>query len=895
MKLRHLSVLGIFVFGFAISQPEKINIEREFNKGLAFFNNENPTDESDNRALGHFLKIAVLSPQNQKEAILVRNANEKLGVLYQTQEQFQKAKQYYKNSLSIAHKHQLKDSLSFSSLLYISGLYYYESVYDSCLIYLSKAEGISEKYPKLPESERLYNNKGVLLFESGNFRQSLAYFKKAELLENTDEFSNKNNQALALQFLNQPDSTYKILKYLESKFPNNNELKINLATVLIELNEPQKALSYLKKIEGDSVVFYNTIAKAYFKLKDFVKAQKYLHLTLGLSKSKHPNIGFAHHYLGKIAAMKGSCFEALFHFQSALQNFDYFFKEKNVYRNPKNVSNGFYSYFLLEILGEKAELFGDLYLKTGKQHYLRGAISTYEAFGLITSNISKTYSQEDARLDIIDNIHPKYQGFVKILWEAYRKTGEVKYAQRAFEVSEESKATVLALGINESKIKTSSDIPDSLLLSEQNLHISLAALRKNIENSPSPEKVKQYLAAINEIEIKIGSLNEKLEKFPAYKARKFMDSQHIEVDKLRSFLTQDEALVTYADLGDKAILFCLTKSEFKTYELPNKTLFESEVQRLRSKIINFEGSIEAKSVYQALLGPFEEILEEKKHIVFVGDGVTNGLPLEYLLDNKSKFLVENHAVSYLFSAKFILSASKSATNGHILAFAPFVDPKYGKDFLPNSLSEVRNIGGDKILENSKATKQAFFEIANQYQIIHLATHALADVVSPEKSFVRFSGSEDNKLYLFEFSAGMLKNTQLVFLSACDSYGNSNMQGEGIRGLSRGFYLAGSQSIISSLWKAEDFATAYLTKHFYKHLSEGNSYPEALQKAKLDLLTDPTMVQFRHPKYWSHLIYVGFQKRESNWHANLWIYISLTVLVFFALLQIKKGVLSKLKF
>lgn len=129
-------------------------------------------------------------------------------------------------------------------------------------------------------------------------------------------------------------------------------------------------------------------------------------------------------------------------------------------------------------MGEKAEVFGQLYLKTKELRYLRGAIGTYEAFGLIASKISKTYNQEDARLDIVDNIHPKYQSFTKILWAAYRNTNDPLYAERAFEVSEESKATVLSLSINESQIKKVSDVPDSLIKAEQNLQISLAALQK---------------------------------------------------------------------------------------------------------------------------------------------------------------------------------------------------------------------------------------------------------------------------------------------------------------------------------------------------------------------------------------------------------------------------------
>ncbi|MCP9768445.1 CHAT domain-containing protein [Lacihabitans sp. LS3-19] len=894
MNLKYLSVLCVFLAGLAISQPQIKNLQGEYNKGLSYFNQENPTDETDNKAVESFLKVAEITPKNYAEAKLLSSALEKLGVLYQTKEQNQKAKKYYKNSLSVAQKYQLIDSLSFPSLLYVSGLYYYESAYDSCLFYLSKAEKILDKYPKIPEAERLYNTKGVLLFEAGNFRQSLAYFKKAGFLTNAVEFANKNNQALALQFLNQPDSTFKILKQLEVKFPDDYQIKINLASVLIEMNQAQKALSYLKKNYGDSVVFYNTLGKAFFKLNELKKAKMFFQTSVSLAKTKNPNLGFAHYYLGKIAAKSGYNFQALSHFQNALQNLDFFFNQKNIYLNPIYNSDGFYSFFILEILGEKAEVFGQLYLKTKELRYLRGATGTYEAFSLIASNISKTYNQEDARLDIVDDIHPKYQSFTKILWMAYKNTNDQQYAKRAFEVSEESKATVLSLSINESQIKRSSDVPDSLIKAEQNLQISLAALRKNIENSTEKQQVNQYLAAIYETEIKLGKLNEKLEKFPAYKARKFRENQKLKIEKLRGFLANNEVLISYCDLGEKALLFCITKSDFRIHELTDKQLLETEIKKMKVDFNTSRFQKEAKTVFQFLFKPFQEIIKKKSHIIFVGDGLTNGLPTEYLINEENRYLVENHAVSYLFSAQFILSSKEPVAVRNILAFAPFSAPKFRKDFLPNSLKEIQEIEGANVLEDIKATKQAFFENANKYQIIHLATHAIANVTAPEKSFVRFSGGLDDKLYLFEFSAGMLKNTQLVFLSACDSYGNTNLQGEGIRGLSRGFYLAGSQSIISSLWKAEDFATAYLSKHFYEHLSEGTEFSEALQMAKVDLLNDPMMVQFRHPMYWSHLIYVGYQKNKTYEYGNILMFTLLFLLMAFVILLIKKGVLLKPK-
>ncbi len=535
--------------------------------------------------------------------------------------------------------------------------------------------------------------------------------------------------------------------------------------------------------------------------------------------------------------------------------------------------------------------FGELYIKTSDLRYLRGTINAFEAFRISAQSISKTYNQENARLDIIENLHPKYQAYIRFLWKAYNNTNNKEYAERAFEISEESKATVLSLGINENIIKNSSDIPDDLLKAEQILHISLAALKKNIENTNEDKLIQKYLEVINETEIRLGKLNEKLENYPEYRSRKFQQNQLVKIKEVRKNLRKNEVLLSYVDLGKEAIVFALTKTKFEIATIKNKALFEQKVKDLKAQTQKVTKLGNTEFIFANLIKPFKNIIQPSFHIIFIGDGITNGLPMECLVGHNGEYLIESNPISYLFSAKFIQTTKKVSKSNSILAFAPFASDKNNPDFLPNSKKEVENLPDSKIFLDSDATKKVFLENAKDFPIIHLSTHAVADLKSPEKSFIQFHNNqtqkEDNKLYLFELSAGMLKNTQLVFLSACDSYGNINLDGEGIRGLSRGFYLTGSQSIISSLWQAEDYSTTYLTKKFYKHLVDGKTYPIALQMAKMDLIADPTMVQFRHPKFWAHLVYVGFQKQNNSCFLTDFRYLGVILFLFLTVLFIKK--------
>ena len=153
-------------------------------------------------------------------------------------------------------------------------------------------------------------------------------------------------------------------------------------------------------------------------------------------------------------------------------------------------------------------------------------------------------------------------------------------------------------------------------------------------------------------------------------------------------------------------------------------------------------------------------------------------------------------------------------------------------------------------------------------VLHLATHASVNYEEPSDSYIAFynQGNTDTgyKIFAHELYNIQLPNTSLVFLSACETGTGKISQSEGALSLSRAFAFAGCANIVTSLWKAEDRSTAYISKHFYEYAEKGYGYADALQLAKKDLLKDATMSQFHSPQYWSHLIFIGdVQEQNSN--------------------------------
>jgi CHAT domain-containing protein len=98
------------------------------------------------------------------------------------------------------------------------------------------------------------------------------------------------------------------------------------------------------------------------------------------------------------------------------------------------------------------------------------------------------------------------------------------------------------------------------------------------------------------------------------------------------------------------------------------------------------------------------------------------------------------------------------------------------------------------------------------------------------------------------------SAELTVLSACETGLGKDVRGEGLIGLTRGLMFAGSRSVVASLWKVDDRATAVLMGHFYRALlQDGMTRSAALHYAKRELRKNPA---WSSPFFWAGFVLQG---------------------------------------
>ena len=160
-------------------------------------------------------------------------------------------------------------------------------------------------------------------------------------------------------------------------------------------------------------------------------------------------------------------------------------------------------------------------------------------------------------------------------------------------------------------------------------------------------------------------------------------------------------------------------------------------------------------------------------------------------------------------------------------------------------------------EASRAT--AMSPDLGNYRIVHFATHGVVNNEHPALSGVVLSlfdqkGQQQDGFLRLHDIYNLKLPVSLVVLSACNTGLGKDVKGEGLIGLTRGFMYAGASSVVASLWKVDDEATAELMRLFYGYmLRDGLSPAAALRKAQISMSQQK---RWQSPYFWAGFVIQG---------------------------------------
>jgi CHAT domain-containing protein len=883
--------------------PPTSPIDVLYRKANRLFNFPHPTTATDSTALSIFKQIIEVGGLSD----MVFQCWLKEGVLLDVKGRYRDALDAYTGAQHCLSKHpEWSDSLYFKIYIYAGPDYYQLDQFDSAYSVLGKAEELAGRFRGLRGKDRLYNALGALYYEGGNYLQARDYFSRALGIIRQER---PNDKASAINFNNNIASClYKLGAYRESiglytqligQGIFSSQLYLNVGKSYIELNDYAKAMLNFRRVLPQEVPgVFNEMAYTQFLMGRYDSAMilldQWSRMTPPSMQTKL-DAGVNHLYLAQVEIAKGRQIEAMKSLQQAIVSFSGVFKDPDIHANPVDFTGSFATYRLFDAITYKAKAWEMLYRQSPREEYLVGEWQAYNSAILLFRHIERTYTTDDAKLFLKKNNEDLYHRALMVCLELDRLHPGGDYLEKAFQVAEKSKASILSANLD---MAGSGSIPgvDPRLLERQRAikyDIARLELRGDAEpgggNAPLGGKDAQAIADQKaDDEIELSRVLKRLETNSAYYKLKFEDAGFTLKD-LRGRLNDRQAVVSLFLAPEGLHVFTLTTSSFYHLLIDSPDVLTKEVKAWIAMLDNtvpgrrFGDKALETSLYRRLVQPLLSVLSGKDEWIIIPDQIFNLLSFESLPGDKDGTpLIETKTISYQLSAKFLGSSSPDQKISYhqyaVLSFAPFAgsgawlntQPRRYLERLPSSGQEIAGLQGKQFL-NAEATKDRFLREMNHFPVIHLATHALTDPQDSQVSlicfFPRHGGEDEDCLFLPELYGLNMDSTDLVILSACESGKGSIVDNEGMISLSRGFLYAGCASTVNSLWKADDRSTELILQKFHFYLEKGYSKPAALRQAKLDYIHGNDV--YTSPNYWAHLILVGntgpvmLEERDSN--------------------------------
>ncbi len=770
-----------------------------------------------------------------------------IGLIYDEQGDYNRALSYYTQSLNIDRRVKGETHSDIAASYHnIGSVHQQKKQYDTALDYYQKAIAIWEQVlpAEHPHIAMSYHNIGVAYQVKGDVSTALKYHEKA----------------LGL-------------------------LQVNLGEMHLE-----------------TANVYGSLGDDYMALDDPPRAMNYYRKALGIYQSilgaHHPSVALTYEKIGEIHAALQQHLAALGYYQRALVLLIDGFDDLTISSNPslEGITN---DYSVVRVLMLKARALREQAFQTSGadgKNWLDRSLETYHLLSGLIDRIRTSYKEKDSKLFLTNESAEIYEEAVLTAFYLHGISGTKDYFAAGFEFAEKNRAAVLLAAMQEVRARQFSGIPDSLLAQEKSLKNALSYYDRQIAGGTDSARLadwQQEMFRLNgEYRRFIGALEK---NYPGYHRLKY-GVNNAGIADVQERLSVDEMLLEYVVSDEDIFIFIISASDVDWIKLEKPPLLAQRVRQVHFGLTSNDYFIYtryARQLYEVLLAPIAGQIAGKS-LIIVPDNILYLIPFETLLseDISGKrrdfatlpYLDQAHQIRYSYSAtifstpswqapaaaKFIGYApfARGAENPAIASenlFADFAPARRSMARLPDSEREIRQIQAlfdanhfstDILFETDANEHHLKSEQLVNYRYVHLATHAAVDAAFPQLSAVYLTGEdeaeEDGALYAGEIYQLHL-NADLVVLSACETGSGQLVRGEGIVGMTRGFFYAGAKNLLVSLWPVNDTSTSHLMIEFYREMLAGKPKSAALQQAKKNLRENQ---RFSSPFYWSPFVLIG---------------------------------------
>ena len=467
-------------------------------------------------------------------------------------------------------------------------------------------------------------------------------------------------------------------------------------------------------------------------------------------------------------------------------------------------------------------------------------------------------------------------------------------AEEALITLERGKSAAFRSVFRKDELRISKPLTDSEKKAERNTFTSLLALeielaRVRYRRATDEKAITTARSRLNQAQTACVESRRKLyARYP--QLRVFRGDLPVlkSVVDARSFVADgNTALLEFLVTDTTTYLFVLTHDSvakgrsrsplrLQVYPIPiARSDLAARVARFKQLISERDVSVSAnaRELYDLLLRPAQQLLQNKSKLVIVPDRELWSLPFQALQADQNRYLIEAAAISYApsISVMSVVGRPQPAqrrvqrASGSLLLINPTVNEVQARRIeltsgSPNVLSipEAKSLTVSKTLSGSEANESAArLEFAN-HSLINFSTTTVVDDASPLASYaVLGPGTElgtDGLLYAWE-TMQMNSSAQIALMPFASPARKQTETGTGVIAMSWAWYVAGTPTTMISHWPADPVRTIELVEKFSESRGSrrGATQPSnavILQNVIRSFLKDNP--ELNHPYYWSGL-------------------------------------------